>query len=764
MRTRIAALGLAVLVTAASPMVAWADDPAATLPPPPQLLQPGVHGEALLDDPGLPGGLVADTQIGKAAVEPLALTGTTAEATGGVGTLAETAVAAGRLPNGLTREVFGYLPYWELGSADLAALRYDLVSSIAYFGVAARGDGTLARTSSGVNTAGWSGWTSTALTNVVNSAHQRGVKVVLTVTLMSWSGDYTTLSMLLNSASNRQRLIGEIASVLKARGADGVNLDFEPVPTSLKAAFTQFVREVKAGLPALGAGSYVTVATMAGAASWATGYDLVGLTAAGAADAIMVMGYDLSWGGSARAGGVAPISNPYILDVNEAINAHLALGVPPTKMIWGVPYYGRVWPTQTDQLNSLACANASVCPSSKIFSPGAVYEPTYIGARDLAAQYGRRWDSAGQVPYVAWYDAANTTWRQAYYDDAASLGAKYDLIRLKGLAGAGIWALGMDTGSADLWNVIVAKFVRRDSRLAGADRYATAAATSAYGFPTGAPVAYVATGENFPDALAGAVLAAREGGPMLLVKRDELPATTAAELSRLRPERIVLLGGTGVIGDAVAAALAPYASSGVVQRLAGASRYDTAAAASAAGFPSGAGVAYLVTGANYPDALAGGVLAARSGGPILLVRSNEIPAVTAAELARLHPSRIVIIGGAGVVSDGVRAAAARYASSGVVDRLAGADRYATAVAVSQAAFGGAVPSAFMATGAGFADALAGVPVAARAGSPLLLTGTWSLPASTGTELYRLNPPALLVLGGTGAISEQVVWAMHEALR
>ena len=91
----------------------------------------------------------------------------------------------------------------------------------------------------------------------------------------------------------------------------------------------------------------------------------------------------------------------------------------------------------------------------------------------------------------------------------------------------------------------------RVSRLAGSDRFATAAAISRATFDPGVPVAYVATAFDFPDALAGAVAAARAGGPILLVRSTGLidPAT-AAELQRLRPERIVVLGGTGVVSDA----------------------------------------------------------------------------------------------------------------------------------------------------------------------------------------------------------------------
>ncbi len=77
---------------------------------------------------------------------------------------------------------------------------------------------------------------------------------------------------------------------------------------------------------------------------------------------------------------------------------------------------------------------------------------------------------------------------------------------------------------------------------------------SAATFKTGAPVAYVATGSDFPDALAGSVAAARAGGPILLVGRDTLPAATATELARLEPGRIVVLGAPAVVSDGVLAA------------------------------------------------------------------------------------------------------------------------------------------------------------------------------------------------------------------
>jgi putative cell wall-binding protein len=290
-------------------------------------------------------------------------------------------------------------------------------------------------------------------------------------------------------------------------------------------------------------------------------------------------------------------------------------------------------------------------------------------------------------------------------------------------------------------------------RHAGADRYATAAAVSAASFAPGVPVAYVATGANFPDALAGGAAAAVKGGPVLLVSAAGVPDATAAELDRLNPAQIVVLGGSGAINNDTKQALWQY-TSGAVRRLAGASRYETAAAISADTFAPGVPVAYVATGANFPDALAGTPPAGSQGGPVLLTTGSELPAAIAAELDRLNPGRIVILGAAGAVSNGVAAQLDAY-TSGTVTRLSGSDRYATAVAVSRASFASA-DTVYVATGASFPDALAGGPVAGRDDVPLLLVPASSLPDSVRQELLRLGPSTVVVLGGTGVVSNAMV--------
>ena len=186
-------------------------------------------------------------------------------------------------------------------------------------------------------------------------------------------------------------------------------------------------------------------------------------------------------------------------------------------------------------------------------------------------------------------------------------------------------------------------------RVAGPDRYATAAAVSRDRFPAAlGGTVVVAAGASWADALAAGPAAAHWGGPLLLTDTDRLPSTTAAELERLQPGRIVLVGGTGVASTAVEAALRAHAS--VVQRVAGANRYATAAAVSAAAFPGGAPSAYVVTGEDFPDGLAAGTVAARRAGVVLPTARAALPAVVAKELTRLRPDLAIVVGGERVIS------------------------------------------------------------------------------------------------------------------
>ncbi|MHB1801537.1 MAG: cell wall-binding repeat-containing protein [Actinomycetes bacterium] len=284
-------------------------------------------------------------------------------------------------------------------------------------------------------------------------------------------------------------------------------------------------------------------------------------------------------------------------------------------------------------------------------------------------------------------------------------------------------------------------------RLAGADRYATAAAVAAATFGPGVPVAFLATGQNFPDALAGAAAAAHAGGPVLLVPPTGIPAEVATELRRLAPRRIVLLGGPAVLPEQIRTQ-AQQLTTGPVTRVAGTDRYATAVAVAEDFFSGPVPAVYLATGASFADALAASASAGAAGDPVLLVPGNTLPAAVSAAITALEPRQIIIMGGPGAVSPGVEHALDRMST--MVTRIAGADRYGTATALAEQLYPSAT-QVFLATGTSFPDALAGGVAAALAKAPLLLVPPSCLPDPAATEIGLLSPSQIVILGGTGAV-------------
>ncbi|WP_256841818.1 cell wall-binding repeat-containing protein [Ornithinimicrobium cryptoxanthini] len=288
-------------------------------------------------------------------------------------------------------------------------------------------------------------------------------------------------------------------------------------------------------------------------------------------------------------------------------------------------------------------------------------------------------------------------------------------------------------------------------RLAGSNRHATAAAISREFFAPGVPVAVVATGANYPDGLAAGPVADQLGGPVLFVTATGVPAATRTELLRLKPQRIVVAGGTTTISAAVRAELDTL-TAGAATRVAGATRYETAAELSEHAFPSGANIAYLATGTSFPDALTGGAAAGIQDAPMLLTAPTSLPAATRAELVRLNPDRIMLLGGTTSISTAVALEVNEIATA---ERVAGANRYSTALAVSQRVFGPNRPGIMLATGRDWPDSLAAGAAVNQTRGPILLTTGSALPSGTNAELTRLAPGTAYVLGGRTAQTNEV---------
>jgi putative cell wall-binding protein len=288
----------------------------------------------------------------------------------------------------------------------------------------------------------------------------------------------------------------------------------------------------------------------------------------------------------------------------------------------------------------------------------------------------------------------------------------------------------------------------RAGRVSGPNRFATAVAASQTAFPEGAPLVFVASGENYPDALAGAA-AAKGEAPVLLVGRDGIPPEVIAEIDRLGAQGIAILGGTAAVSSQVEAQLRARVPFTI--RFSGSNRVLTSVEASKMAFPNGAPVVYLATADAFPDALAAGAGASAEGGPVLLVRGTSLDPTVLAELQRLRPARIVIAGGAAAIPETI---ATQAGSVAPVTRVSGANRYATAAAVAQAVHPTAA-DAIVATGLDFPDALSGAWLAGAARRPLLLVpGTCTAePALRAAD--RLGVTGVTIMGGSAAVHSRV---------
>ena len=288
-------------------------------------------------------------------------------------------------------------------------------------------------------------------------------------------------------------------------------------------------------------------------------------------------------------------------------------------------------------------------------------------------------------------------------------------------------------------------------RVSGADRFAGSVAIAEASYPDTADVVYVANGGNYPDALSAGPAAVKSGGPLLLTQSDSLPADVGAEIASLKPGRIVVVGGVNSVSDQVKARLKQLVPGATVDRIGGSSRYQTSLLLAQDAFGSGAGGAYVATGANFPDALSAGGAAGSKGQPVVLVdgSASTVDSATSKALKGLGVSTITIVGGVNSVSTGVQSALAGQAT---VTRVSGDTRYATSLALNRSAYTTS-DRAFLATGTNFPDALAGSAWAGAVDAPLYVVdpGSDCLPTDLRTSFKPMGVTSVTLLGGPNSL-------------
>ena len=301
-------------------------------------------------------------------------------------------------------------------------------------------------------------------------------------------------------------------------------------------------------------------------------------------------------------------------------------------------------------------------------------------------------------------------------------------------------------------------------RYAGANRFDTARLIAIDTFGTADHV-LIATGVNFPDALAGSYLAGSTGtgAPILLVLPTAIPAETDAAITSLRATKATILGGPAAVSETVANQL--RARGLTVDRAEGLNRYETAKAvalrpgAANVGTVDNDRTAIVATGRVAADALAGGPLAYAGKLPTLLTEPDSLVQPTRDALTQLNIRRVLLLGGPAAVSENVRNQLA--AMNITVVRLEGTTRQATATAIAafakdKLAFDNSHVN--LARGDDFADALTMGPHGGKDRSVIVLTGNPGTLTETTRAYLAANCSTLTtghIAGGEAAVSATV---------
>ncbi|HWR40854.1 MAG TPA: cell wall-binding repeat-containing protein [Patescibacteria group bacterium] len=296
------------------------------------------------------------------------------------------------------------------------------------------------------------------------------------------------------------------------------------------------------------------------------------------------------------------------------------------------------------------------------------------------------------------------------------------------------------------------------NRIFGADRFATANAVADQGWKAGADNVVLTYAYAFPDALAAVPLAYKLNAPILLTDNTVLTPSTLAEIQKLAPKKITLIGGTAVISQSIQDTLsATYGQDNVV-RYAGEDRYSTAVAIAKALGTTGKAVLANGEDGHYTDALAVSGYAAANGIPILFSETTTLPNVTSQALSNLKVKTTVVVGGEGVVP------AAVYNQLTGASRYGGVDCYETATKIATGLQLN-VNRVYIVTGLDFPDALVAGNLAAHTLSPLLMVDM-GVPEATSAFLTanKAEISSLIEIGGEGIINSDQDNALRSDLQ
>ena len=337
------------------------------------------------------------------------------------------------------KQVYGYLPYWNLKNYTPP----EEITDLLYFSLAIGADGRILTNSNNEPDMGYTRLKSDEFLEIANKLTVQKKRIHLT--LIQFNGD--DAYAFLNSDKAQTNLEEALDSVLLAYPFGGVNLDVElsgSGSAKLQPKYSAWVHRLRTHLNARHRDMKLSIATYASAGKGQNIWDLKTLSAD--VDNFIVMAYDFHRTSSPVAGPVAPLFGGVTYwdsDINSHLKDYLAQ-VPANKVLLGIPFYGYEWQTTSRD------AQSTTFPETGSTATYKRVEEILTDKDKLKVK--ENWNEAALSPYLT-YESGGKIY-VLYYDNPRSISYKLDYVNELNLGGIAIWALGYEGETRELWEVI----------------------------------------------------------------------------------------------------------------------------------------------------------------------------------------------------------------------------------------------------------------------------------------------------------------------
>jgi spore germination protein len=330
-------------------------------------------------------------------------------------------------------ELFGYVPYWEMNSSIADYLRSVPLTNLALYSVTNKRDGSI-----DTSQLGYKRITGAAGRRMIREAHDRKIRVQLTFTSFNDARNQRLFGP--GAEPLQDKVIASLVKLTEDLGFDGISVDVERIDPSLVPSYGGFVQRLVQALKASNPKGSVSAATTSGP----TGASMALLAAQGGADRIFLMAYDYHYAKS-DVGASAPMArrDGVERDVPWSLDLYASMGVPVEKTVLGLPLYGMRWRVEGPELGASRLGDGAIwVPSVNPKFLAKPPKPPQLDAIEVVEFYS----VPPTVKPVPGDSRATAGWQAIYVDSPRTLTPKMALADDRGLAGAGFWAIGFESG------------------------------------------------------------------------------------------------------------------------------------------------------------------------------------------------------------------------------------------------------------------------------------------------------------------------------